>query len=532
VKKQKPCAFVPLQKKLSVAKIAKPISSSNVAVNAAAASSGMTSIPIAPSSGSSRRTKVNTLLEDIWPRSATVAIILGGGESDRRLFPLTEKRALPALPVGGNYRLIDIPMSNCIQSGINKIYVLTQFNSQSLNKYITRTYTNAGSVPYGGDGFVEVLATTQYPHGHRWTEGGADAVRQMSWLVDHTTNPRALKASKILILPADQIYRADFAQLVMDYNRHESEVDSALSGVTVVLHPVPLESAPRFGVAKTDGKGIMTSYVEKPTPAQAASLVLTPEEVLQLKKADRKGQLSWLDPEKGKYVLASTGIYLFDRELLVQLLKDNPQAHGFGGDIIPLAIASGRKVRTWLVKGYWSDVGGSIKGFLDANLELLREENESPFDAQAFSRPFFQGETALPALELRGCTVSNCSLSPGGCIINSTLSYAVVGPRAFIGSGCVVEDSVVMGADYYDSDRRKRNDGAAAEDGPIQMGLGTNCRIKRAIIDKNACIGNNVQLVNKEGVWESFDRMATGVCVRQGVVVVTKNATVAHGTII
>ncbi|KXZ43680.1 hypothetical protein GPECTOR_83g292 [Gonium pectorale] len=496
------------------------------------------------------------------PRASTVALILGGGESDRRLFPLTQKRALPAVPVGGSYRLIDIPMTNCLHGTINKIYVLTQYNSQSLNRYITRAYGLGDGVPIGGDGFIEVLATTQYPGGARWSEGNADAVRLMSWVLE---NPKLRNIENVLILPADQLYRADFENLLI-YHREQR------AAVTIVTHPAQEHQVADLGVLQVDPATCeMVDYCEKPRNArEREALRLSPEHSKAL--AD------------GAPFLASCGIYVFNKQFLLKLLREHPRAHNFGADVLPLvpeaakeyrraaeeqeaalreaAAARGKerdstaaaaaeekavrlipyRVMTWRLHGYWADVGASLRTFMAANLDCLR--GATPFDQFEHHDLVLTGALALPPTDMRGCHISRSSISPGGRISGATISGSVIGPRAIIGPGVEIRDSVIMGADYFEEDLRAdatvaskfsngSSTGSENEGGELPippMGIGAGSLVHGALIDKNARIGRNCVIANRAGVWEAMDRVGVGLCVREGVPIVTKSAVLYDGT--
>ncbi|GLC40072.1 hypothetical protein PLESTF_000923300 [Pleodorina starrii] len=498
------------------------------------------------------------------PRSSTVALVLGGGESDRRLFPLTEKRALPAVPVGGSYRLIDIPLSNCLHSTINKIYVLTQYNSQSLNRYITRTYGFGDGVPLGGDGFVEVLATTQYPGGSRWPEGNADAVRLMSWVLE---NPKLRHVKHVLILPADQLYRANFEELIT-YHQNQRAV------VTVVVHPAEESQVAELGVLQVDpDTSEMVDYLEKPRgPREREHFRLSGD--LAQRLAD------------GSPFLASCGIYVFEKQFLLRLLREHPRAHNFGADVLPLvpeaaaqerrraeeqqqqqrqqqqqqqqqeqqrAGSGGRermqadipnRVLTWRLPGYWADVGSSLRTFMTANLEccLRGPGADNPFDQFAYHDLLLTGALALPPTDLVSCHIANSSISPGGRISGASITGSVVGPRAVIGHGVVIRNSVLMGADFYEEDLESElsKPGSAAlelsapgggGELPVPpMGIGAGSVVEGAVIDKNARIGRSCVIANRAGVWEAMDRVGVGLCVREGVPIVTKSAVLYDGT--
>ncbi|EFJ42069.1 hypothetical protein VOLCADRAFT_30971, partial [Volvox carteri f. nagariensis] len=360
----------------------------------------------------------------------------------------------------------------CLHSNINKIYVLTQYNSQSLNRYITRTYGFGDGVPLGGDGFVEVLATTQYPGGSRWPEGNADAVRLMSWVLE---NPKLRHVKHVLILPADQLYRANFEDLIT-YHQQRRAV------VTVVTHPAPEDQVANLGVLQVDPDTLeMVDYAEKP-------------------RGQREREAFRLDADLSRRVadgapfLASCGIYVFEKNFLLRLLREHPRAHNFGADVQPLS--GTQQVLTWRLYGYWADVGASLRTFMNANLELcLRTPGaDSPFDPFAYHD---LGALALPPSDLVSCNISRSTIAPGARISGATISGSVVGPRAVIGPGVVIRDSVLMGADYYEEDLEVR---CSSSELPVPpMGIGAGSLVQKAIIDKNARIGRSCVIANRAG---------------------------------
>jgi len=426
-----------------------------------------------------------------------LAIILGGG-AGTRLQPLTLTRAKPAVPLGGKYRLIDIPVSNCINSGIQKIYVLTQFNSQSLNRHLSLTY-NLSSGFSGG--FVEVLAAQQTPESPSWFQGTADAVRQNqelfeSWDVD-----------QILILSGDQLYRMDYAAFVTAHR-------ASGAALTVAALPVDAQAAQGFGLMRTDVDGQILAFREKPKGAELEAMWVNTQSLgLSAAEAGRRP------------FLASMGIYIFDRQALFDLLANNPQATDFGQEIIPEALASGRKLQSYLFDDYWEDIG-TIKAFYDANLALADDHPPfSFFDEQA---PIYTRARYLPPSQMRQSQIS-CSVLSEGCLLDRcVINHCVLGLRLRVGEGAVLEDTLMMGADSYESEQDRR---ALLAQGGVPLGVGAGTTIKRAIIDKNVRIGANVQVINKDHVHEA-DRSELGFTIRSGIVVIEKNTTLADGMII
>lgn len=436
--------------------------------------------------------------------SSVLAIILGGG-AGTRLFPLTKTRAKPAVPIGGLYRLIDVPMSNCINSGISKIYVLTQFNSMSLNRHLGRTYNMGSGVRFGGDGFVEVLAATQTPTEKEWFQGTADAVRQYTWLLSDIKN-RVVE--DIVILSGDHLYRMDYMKFV-NYHR-EMDAD-----ITIGALPNGPERAKEFGLMKIDENRRILSFAEKPKTPEALEamkvdttcLGLTPEEAAE------------------KPYIASMGIYVFKKNVLINLLTEKfPHANDFGGEIIPSA-AKEMNVVAYPFYGYWEDIG-TIKSFFDENLKLCRQPAEFEFyDPQS---PIYTSPRILPPATIEQCKVTDAIIAQGATIRECTISNAVIGLRAIINKGCVIQDAMVMGADYYESESQLASTLAS---GGVPIGIGEGTVITNAIIDKNARIGKNVKIINKDGVSEAT-YPEKGIYIRSGIVVIQNGATVPDGTTI
>jgi glucose-1-phosphate adenylyltransferase len=426
-----------------------------------------------------------------------LAIILGGG-AGTRLQPLTLTRAKPAVPLGGNYRLIDIPISNCINSGIIKIYVLTQFNSQSLNRHISLTY-NLSSGFSGG--FVEVLAAQQTPDSPSWFQGTADAVRQYRALIE------AWDVDQLLILSGDQLYRMDY-QAFIEAHRASG------AALTVAALPVDAATAEGFGLMRTEADGQIREFREKPSG-----------EALEAMRVDT-GALG-LGPEEAlrRPFLASMGIYVFEREMLFQLLSSHPEATDFGKDIIPAALSTGLRLQSHLFDGYWEDIG-TIKAFYDANLALADEQPAFSFDDE--KAPIYTRSRYLPPSQIHDAQIRRSILGEGCRLDRCVVDHCVLGLRLRVEEGVVLKDTLVMGADSTESERERAD---LRAHGGVPLGIGRGSTMCNAILDKNVRIGCNVQVINKDRVQEA-DRTAMGFTIRSGIVVIEKNTTLVDGTII
>ena len=425
-----------------------------------------------------------------------LAIILGGG-AGTRLYPLTKLRAKPAVPLAGKYRLIDIPVSNCINSQILKIYVLTQFNSASLNRHLGRTY-NFSSF---NDGFVEVLAAQQTTENPSWFQGTADAVRQYLWLF------KEWDIEEYLILSGDHLYRMDYAEFIQRHR--ETKADITLSVV-----PIDEKRASSFGLMKIDDNGRVVDFSEKPK-GEALKQMQVDTTVLGLNAKEAK---------ESPYI-ASMGIYVFNKEVMARLLEDNPQHTDFGKEIIPGA-ANKYNLQAFLFQDYWEDIG-TIEAFYEANLALTKQPIP-PFSFYDEKAPIYTRPRYLPPSKLLDCRITE-SLVGDGCIIKkSQISHSVLGVRSLIESNSVIEDTLIMGADFYEPfiEREK-----SLQSGRIPVGVGQNTIVRRAIIDKNARIGANVQIINKDHVQEA-EREDEGFYIRSGIVVILKNAVIPDGMII
>ncbi|XP_058076832.1 glucose-1-phosphate adenylyltransferase large subunit 1-like [Magnolia sinica] len=435
----------------------------------------------------------------------TVASIILGGGAGTRLFPLTERRAKPAVPIGGCYRLIDVPMSNCINSGINKIYILTQFNSQSLNRHLARTYDFGNGVNFG-DGFVEVLAATQTPgeFGNKWFQGTADAVRQFIWLFEDAKNRHI---ENILILSGDHLYRMDYMDFV------QKHIDSG-ADISVSCVPMDDSRASDFGLMKIDDTGRIHQFLEKPKGESLESMQVDTT-VLGLSAQDAK---------KFPYI-ASMGIYLFKTEVLLKLLRWRyPTANDFGSEIIPWA-AKDYNVQAYLFNGYWEDIG-TIKSFFDANLALTDQPPKFYFYDPL--KPIFTSPRFLPPSKIEKCHVSNSIISHGCFLRECSVEHSIVGVRSRLEYGAELKDTMMMGADYYQTEAEIAS---LLAESKVPIGVGRNTKIRNCIIDKNAKIGKDVVISNTDKV-EEADRPSDGFYIRSGITVVSKNSTIRDGTVI
>jgi len=425
-----------------------------------------------------------------------LGIILGGG-AGTRLYPLTKLRAKPAVPLAGKYRLIDIPVSNCINSEIFKIYVMTQFNSASLNRHIGRTYSFSGFT----EGFVEVLAAQQTSDNPSWFQGTADAVRQYLWLLQEW------EVDEYLILSGDHLYRMDYRDFVQ---RHRD------TGADITLSVVPIDEkrASDFGLMKIDDRGRVIDFSEKPKGDA-------------LKKMQVDTTTLGLDAKQAKETpyIASMGIYVFKKEVLTDLLNKSPQQTDFGKEIIP-ASAKDYNVQAYLFNDYWEDIG-TIEAFYEANLALTRQPRP-PFSFYDEKAPIYTRARYLPPTKLLNCQVTESMIGEGCILKECRINHSVLGIRSRVEAGCLIEDSLIMGADFYEPYAERQSD---CDTDTIPLGIGTNSTIRRAIIDKNARIGCNVQIINKDRV-EDAEREKQGFYIRNGIVVVFKNALIPDGTVI
>lgn len=435
----------------------------------------------------------------------TVASIILGGGAGTRLFPLTGRRAKPAVPIGGCYRLIDIPMSNCINSGLRKIFILTQFNSFSLNRHLSRTYSLGNGMTFG-DGFVEVLAATQTPGvaGKKWFQGTADAVRQFIWVFEDAKNKNV---EHILILSGDHLYRMDYMDFVQ---RH---VDTN-ADITVSCLPMDDSRASDFGLMKIDKTGRVIQFAEKPKGSDLRAMRVDTTLL----------GLSPQEAEKHPYI-ASMGVYVFRTETLLELLRWKcSSCNDFGSEIIPSAV-SDHNVQAYLFNDYWEDIG-TIKSFFDANLALT--EQPPKFEFYDPKTPFFTSPRFLPPTKVEKCKIVDAIISHGCFLRECSVQHSIVGIRSRLESGVELQDTMMMGADYYQTESEIAS---LLAEGKVPVGVGENTKIRNCIIDKNAKIGRNVVIANTDGVQEA-DKPKEGFYIRSGLTIILKNATIEDGTVI
>jgi glucose-1-phosphate adenylyltransferase len=427
-----------------------------------------------------------------------LAIILGGG-AGTRLYPLTKTRAKPAVPLAGKYRLIDIPISNCINSGVNKMYVLTQFNSASLNRHLSQTYNLSAGF---GQGFVEVLAAQQTPDSPSWFEGTADAVRKYQWLLQEWD------ADQYLILSGDQLYRMDYSLFI----EHHIATGADLS---VAALPVDAAQAEGFGLMRTDSDGRIRQFSEKPKgDALEAMRLDTSRFGLPAEEAEQKPYL------------ASMGIYVFSRSTLFELLDSYENATDFGKEIIPSALEEGRNLQSYVFNDYWEDIG-TIGAFYEANLALT-DQPDPAFSFYDEKFPIYTRPRYLPPSKLLDAQVTQSIIGEGSMLKACSIHHCVLGVRTRIESEVVLQDTLVMGADYFESSEERA---VLRDRGGIPLGVGQGTTVRKAILDKNVRIGRDVTVVNKDHV-EEADRPELGFYIRNGVVVVVKNGSIADGTVI
>jgi glucose-1-phosphate adenylyltransferase len=419
-----------------------------------------------------------------------LAVILGGGQGTR-LFPLTQQRSKPAVPIGGKYRLIDVPISNCLHADVRRIFILTQFNSASLNRHISQTYR----MDLFSQGFVEILAAEQTPDNPHWYQGTADAVRQA---VRHFVR---YDADYYLILAGDHLYRMNYADLVDEHVDRKSDI-------TIAAQPVTFDDAPSMGILRFDRNGQIVAFEEKPKP----------ERLHEIERSMPTGSIvAGHSPDKP--FIASMGVYVFSREVLLETLA-NGSAKDFGREVIPASLGQYR-VSAFLFRQYWADVG-TVKSFYDANIMLTHPR--PPFSFYDAHRPVYTHPRFLPGSRLIDTTVRDAIVAEGCYIDRATVEESVVGIRAIVQAGASIRRSVLLGADYYDTD------GDAPARGPApRLGIGRDVVLDRVIVDKNARVGDGARLVNEPGVQE-LD--GDGFYIRNGIIVVPKDGVIPPGTVV
>jgi glucose-1-phosphate adenylyltransferase len=419
-----------------------------------------------------------------------LAVIMGGG-AGRRLFPLTKERAKPAVPIGGKYRLVDVPISNCINSDIRQIFVLTQFNSVSLHRHIHSSYT----FDRFSRGFVEILAAQQTTSSTSWYQGTADAVRQ---------NLRHFAMDDyeyILILSGDQLYRMDFRDVVRQHVETRADI-------TIAAIPVKRSEAGALGILQVDDAKLITRFVEKPKSAKMLDELKLEDPLLS----------SLRITSSEDHLLASMGIYVFSREVLVNALNNSNA--DFGKHIIPDSIAH-RRVFAYIFQGYWEDVG-TIRSFFDANLAMCSLQPAFSFFDRA--APVYTRARFLPPSKILDSHISESIIADGCFIMKSRIQNSIVGLRSYIGADCVIKDTIIMGCDYYATTPEP------SDDQPMRMphlAIGRGCKIERAIIDKNVQIGDGVIITNKDGCPNTD---APLYYIRDGIVIIPKNSVIPAGT--
>lgn len=419
-------------------------------------------------------------------KKEVLAIILGGGQGSR-LYPLTESRSKPAVPIAGKYRLVDIPISNCINSDIKRMFVLTQFNSASLNQHIKNTY----HFSYFSTAFVDILAAEQTPDNPTWFQGTADAVRQcMQHFLNH-------EFDYALILSGDQLYQMDFNHMITAHQQSGA-------AITIATLPVSAKEAPEFGILKTDENSWITSFIEKPKAD------LLPQWTSDVSEEMR---------QEGRHYLASMGIYIFNRDLLIDLMN-NPDTKDFGKEIIPQAIGH-QKVLSYQYEGYWTDIG-NIDSFFEANLGLT--DDIPKFNLFDNSSKIYTRARVLPPGKILGKTTVEQSIVAEGCIINSaTIEHSVVGIRSRIDEGTLVKNSYIMGSDYYQNlDELNHNIAHNIKN----IGIGKRCFIHNTIVDKNCRIGNDVYLNGGKHLEDVNTKLYT---IKEGIIVIKKGAEIPDG---
>mgnify|MGYP000440739928 CR=1 FL=1 len=418
-------------------------------------------------------------------RIKIVCLILGGG-AGARLYPLTSIRSKPAVPIAGKYRLIDIPISNCLHSGIRKIFVLTQYNSASLNRHIKNTY----HFDHFSSGFVDIIAAEQRPGSEKWFQGTSDAVKQtLPHLQSHDFD-------YVLILSGDQLYQMDLRNFVTQHVSSGAEI-------SIATLPVDKHDASGFGIMKVNKDGFIDKFIEKPKPNELENWI---SPVAEKQKAE------------GKEYLASMGIYIFNRDTLSRLFEENPNSVDFGKEIIPDAILNGTKVKGYSYTGYWTDIG-TIKSYFEANLDLT--EVIPHFNMFDNTKLIYTRARMLPPSKFSRDTVLKGSVISEGCIINASLiEHCIIGNRARIGEGTLMKNCITFGNDYYQTLEDSLSETKS-------IGIGKNCHFENCIIDKDVKIGDNVVIIGRD----TMENTETDeYCIKEGIVIIKKGANIMADT--
>lgn len=417
----------------------------------------------------------------------TISIILGGGAGSR-LSPLTASRSKPAVPIAGKYRLVDIPISNCINSNLNRMFVLTQFNSASLNQHIKNTY----HFSLFSSGFVDILAAEQTPDNPGWFQGTADAVRQSLRHLDK------MDFEYVLILSGDQLYQMDFSKMI------EAHQESG-AALTIATIPVGEREAPEFGILKSNAENVITSFIEKPNKELLPNWVSDTGAVMQ---------------SKGRNYLASMGIYVFNKEILYKLLNEvHAQATDFGKEIIPNSIEQ-YKVLSYQYDGYWTDIG-NIYSFFEANIALTDEI--PPFNLFDSAQTVYTRARMLPPAKISGTMINKAIVAEGSIIHAASITQSVIGIRSRIGKDSIIKNSYIMGCDYYETIEQINS---KTEKGEPILGIGERCVIEDAIVDKNCAIGNDVHIRGGAHLEKTDHPLYT---IKDGIIVIKKGAVLPNG---
>ncbi len=424
-----------------------------------------------------------------------LALILGGGRGTR-LYPLTKERSKPAVSLAGKYRLIDIPISNCLNAGVNRIFVLTQFLAQSLNRHVAQTYRFD---PYRR-GFVNILSAEQTDSEESdWYQGTADAVRKT---LRHT---KRFRFNEYMILSGDHIYRMDYAKMIREHRERGAEV-------TIAALEVPREKVPELGVMELDDAGRIRRFVEKPGDPKVIDKLEIPPEYFR-----HRGE-----PERKGLFVANMGVYVFNRQAMQELLMEHADAEDFGKQILPLAVERGLAVYGYRFNDYWEDIG-TIRSFFEANLGFTDPVPKFSFYDEI--RPIFTRPRFLPPSKINSASIERALIGEGCILEGATVIHSVVGIRSVVREGARIEESVLMGADYYDSPSLSD---ASRPEGSLDLGIGKNCTIHRAIVDKNARIGDGCTLIGGD----RDDTQGENWSLRDGILVIHKEAVIPPRTIL